>query len=144
MSFVSLNKFLEFKLKNEKGMNSNGLNPAHGLLTLAQPSGVNRPSQPMSRARWCTRWWRTNGPSVVLSSPPRRGKHRGGTGQRGGVKVHLGPMWVWDDWWPTIRGLTIYKEFCRAFHSKRQCKRFLKNICPTMKKKGKVMKILDN
>jgi hypothetical protein len=29
-------------------------------------------------------------------------------------------MWVLEDWWPTMRGLTLCWDFCRVWHWKRQ------------------------
>jgi hypothetical protein len=37
-------------------------------------------------------------------------------------------MWVLEDWWPTIRDLTLYWEFCSVRHSKRQYERCNKII----------------
>jgi hypothetical protein len=44
----------------------------------------------------------------------------------GPLKVHLGPMWVLEDWWPTIRDLTLCCEFCSEQHLKRQYERWNK------------------
>jgi hypothetical protein len=45
------------------------------------------------------------------------------------VKVHLGPVWVLEDWWPTIRYLTLCWEFCIVHHPKRQYRRWKKFLC---------------
>jgi isocitrate/isopropylmalate dehydrogenase len=61
------------------------------------------------------------------------GKPRGfGTNEKG------------EDWWPTIRDITLCWEFCRVRNWKRQYKRRVKIYMATLKKKGKVTKIFED
>jgi hypothetical protein len=46
-------------------------------------------------------------------------------------------MWVLEDWWPTIRGLTLCQEFCRISQWKRQYERAIKICMAYNEEKGK-------
>jgi hypothetical protein len=56
------------------------------------------------------------------------------------LKVHLGPVWVLEDWWPIIRCLTIYKEFCRVFFRNMQYGWIIKKYIAYNKEKEKIHK----
>jgi hypothetical protein len=51
--------------------------------------------------------------------------------------VHLGPVWVLEDWWSIIRGLTVCQEFCRVSQWKRQYRRYIKIYMAYDEEKGK-------
>jgi hypothetical protein len=51
--------------------------------------------------------------------------------------VHLGPRVVLEDWWPTIRGLTLCQEFCRVSHWKKQYGWVIKIYMAYNEEKGK-------
>jgi hypothetical protein len=47
------------------------------------------------------------------------------------------PVWVLEDWWPTIRDLTLCWEFCKVWHWKRQYEWYIKIYMPYDEEKGK-------
>jgi hypothetical protein len=60
------------------------------------------------------------------------------------LKVHLAPRVGFVGLMANNKRSNHLQEFCRVFHSKWQYERYLKIIWPTMKKKGKVAKILED
>jgi hypothetical protein len=60
------------------------------------------------------------------------------------LKVHLGSQVGFEGLITNNQWANHLQEFCRVFHSKSQYERYLKIIWPTIKKKGKIMKILED